>query len=86
MRRIHVVIVSVLMGLAPAIAHEHPVQHETQVSARNPADCYCLARGLAYSEGDTICLSTPEGARMAECTMEQNVMSWSFKARPCPAT
>ncbi len=80
--------------LFPALAHERPPGPQSppgrggaaihQAQAHNPLDCYCRAQGRIFAPGEAICLRTPQGARMAECQMVVNVMSWGVTDRPCP--
>jgi hypothetical protein len=56
----------------------HPAQ------SHDPLDCYCRAQGQIFAPGATICLRTPQGARMAECRMVINVMSWGLTDQACP--
>ena len=75
-----------LVLATPALAHEPaPVQH-AQAPGHNPLDCYCRAQGRIFAPGESICLRTAEGGRMAECQMVTNVMSWGITERPCPET
>lgn len=57
-----------------------------QAPVHNPLDCYCRAQGRTFAPGETICLKTAEGPRLAQCQMEINVMSWSITSKPCPET
>jgi hypothetical protein len=66
----------------PAAAHDRPPITHTQ--AHNPAECYCRAQGRMFAVGETACLRTGEGARLAECGMVLNNTSWRFTERPCP--
>jgi hypothetical protein len=34
-------------------------------------------------QGETLCIPTPEGQRMASCGMVLNVSSWTFLTEPC---
>ncbi len=70
---------------APVLAHQ-PARQAAQSTAHNPLDCWCLAKGRKFAPGETICLRTAEGGRMAECRMEVNVMSWTVTERSCPET
>jgi hypothetical protein len=36
-------------------------------------------------QGETLCIPTPEGERMASCGMVLNVSSWTFLAEACQA-
>jgi hypothetical protein len=84
---------AVLLAASPALAHERPHGPQTplpgdaafhRAQAHDPLDCYCRAKGRIFAPGATVCLSTPQGARMAECRMVVNVMSWGFTEQPCP--
>jgi hypothetical protein len=70
--------------VAPALAQEPaPVQH-AQATPHDPLDCYCRAKGQIFAPGESICLKTAAGGRMAECRMVTNVMSWGITDRACP--
>jgi hypothetical protein len=47
------------------------------------ADCTCRARGQAFELGQSTCLATPKGARIATCGMVLNNTSWRFSDTPC---
>jgi hypothetical protein len=47
------------------------------------ADCTCRARGQAFELGQSTCLATPKGARIATCGMVLNNTSWQFSETPC---
>ncbi|PSC02866.1 hypothetical protein SLNSH_21975 [Alsobacter soli] len=46
--------------------------------------CTCRAQGRTFEIGETACLRTPEGSRIARCVMVINVPSWQPTATPCP--
>src|SRR3712207_1934996 len=74
-------------GLHRAHGQETPLPGDTafhRAQAHDPLDCYCRAQGRIFAPGAMICLRTPQGARMAECRMVINVMSWGFTEQPCP--
>jgi hypothetical protein len=48
------------------------------------ADCTCRARGVVAAHGETLCIRTPEGVRLARCEKVTNVASWRFLDGPCP--
>jgi hypothetical protein len=48
------------------------------------AACTCRGRNVVAREGQTVCLSTPWGARLARCEKAQNVTTWRFLEAPCP--
>jgi hypothetical protein len=47
------------------------------------AECTCRARGQAFELGQSTCLATPRGARIATCGMVLNNTSWQFSDTPC---
>ncbi|MBY0611836.1 MAG: hypothetical protein K2P80_06595 [Beijerinckiaceae bacterium] len=57
----------------PAFAQEAPTLPE----------CTCRANGHNFKLGENICLSTPNGPRMAMCELTQNVTNWRFSDRGC---
>ena len=75
----------VALGLlaAPALAKE-PARVQHAQATHNPLDCYCRAQGRIFAPGESVCLRTAEGGRMAECRMVTNVMSWGITERACP--
>jgi hypothetical protein len=91
MLRTRIVIVSLAIGLAPVTsgtlsAQEQPPIRQAQAIPHDPANCYCRAKGRTFAEGESACLATPQGWRMAECLMVTNLMSWGFTERTCPET
>lgn len=54
------------------------------MSAARAADgCTCRAQGRAFMLGDTACIATPAGPRLATCGMAANVTSWTFSGTSC---
>ena len=51
------------------------------------ADPNCTCRGLGrnFDVGETACLETPKGPRIATCGMALNNTSWLFSDTPCVA-
>jgi hypothetical protein len=91
MRRAVILLTIALAG--PALAHDPaaqtgptPTAQTAQAPTHNPLDCWCLAKGRKFAPGESVCLTTAEGGRMAECRMETNVMSWGLTETPCPET
>jgi hypothetical protein len=85
------VILSGFMAIAPMLlssgaeAREAPPVRTAQAGAvHDPTQCYCRAQGRMFAVGESVCLRTAEGPRMAECEMVTNVTSWGLTARPCP--
>lgn len=47
--------------------------------------CTCRGSdGSSFQMGETICLRTVEGSRIARCVMVENNPSWQPSATPCP--
>jgi hypothetical protein len=46
-------------------------------------DCTCRAQGRDFTLGQSVCLATPRGARIATCGMVLNNTSWQFTETPC---
>lgn len=53
-------------------------------SAEVAAECVCRGRNVVAAEGETVCLSTPAGPRLARCDKVLNNTSWTFRPGPCP--
>jgi hypothetical protein len=69
----------------PAAAQEPaPQPRPMQAQAHDPAECFCRAQGTTFAVGQTACLRTSEGPRVAECGMVLNNTSWHFTQRACP--
>jgi hypothetical protein len=47
------------------------------------ADCTCRSQGRDFELGQSTCLQTPKGARIATCGMVLNNTSWTFSDTPC---
>jgi len=43
----------------------------------------CRAQGRHFELGQTACLPTPNGPRLATCAMVLNNSSWQFSETPC---
>ena len=70
-----------LMLCAPAaIAAESPW---VALGAQHP-ECTCRFKGESLGLGSQACIATPQGMRLAECVMEQNITSWRAGQQPCP--
>ena len=46
-------------------------------------DCTCRAKGRRLHLGDTLCLDTAEGPRVAMCIKNQNLTFWKFSSEGC---
>jgi hypothetical protein len=53
-------------------------------SAAADPNCTCRARNVVATLGDIVCIATPNGRRLAQCTMVLNNTSWTFLDAPCP--
>lgn len=47
------------------------------------ADCTCRAFGRDFALGQSACLATPAGFRLATCGMVLNNTAWHFSPTPC---
>ncbi len=80
---VHMGTLAFLAGLllgSPALA-------ETPPGAAQPEhgpDCTCRAQGRDFELGQTACLASPNGPRLATCGMVLNNTSWQITRRPCP--
>jgi hypothetical protein len=56
----------------------------TAMAGAAEADCTCRARGVVAEHGQTLCIRTPEGFRLARCDKVSNIASWTFLDETCP--
>lgn len=49
-------------------------------------ECICRAPQLTAVVGQTVCLATPRGPRLARCEKVLNNTAWRFLARSCAAS
>jgi hypothetical protein len=54
------------------------------VAAPAGATCKCRARNVVAMEGQTVCIVTPSGPRLARCDKVTNVTSWTMLGG-CPS-
>jgi len=47
-------------------------------------DCTCKYQDYDVPEGQTICMQTPNGSKMATCSRVLNNTSWKFLNQECP--
>lgn len=69
---------------ASSLADPAPPVTSVQVQGHDPSECACRAEGRTFSLGQTTCLRTSEGPRLAQCGMVLNNTSWRFTDRICP--
>ncbi|MEM5584811.1 hypothetical protein WNZ15_20275 [Roseibium sp. AS2] len=55
-------------------------------AAAQNVSCTCRYQGADYGLGDSICLKSPDGMRMATCDMVLNNTSWKLSDAPCPVS
>ena len=55
-------------------------------TARAGENCTCRASNVEAQEGQTVCVSTPNGSQMARCEKVLNNTSWRFLGTPCPVS
>jgi hypothetical protein len=85
MPRLLIAVGAALMLSSATLAHDpSPRPEAAQVQVHDPMNCFCRAQGKTFAIGETACLRTSEGPRVAECGMVLNNTSWQFTARPCP--
>ena len=48
------------------------------------ADCICRNRGVEVTEGETACIKTAKGPKLALCEKNLNVTNWKFLGEACP--
>jgi hypothetical protein len=84
MRSVVCLLPLLVLGPLPALAGEIRPLHHVQMTGQSHANCFCRAQGRMFAYGESVCLRTPEGPRLAQCLMELNVTSWTITERPCP--
>ena len=52
-------------------------------AARAEPNCTCRARGRGFELGQSACLQTSKGPRVAVCVMVLNNTSWQISETPC---
>jgi hypothetical protein len=75
-----------VMAAAPVsrAASDTPPPTPVQAAPANPhANCYCRGNGKQFPVGQTVCLRTPKGPRIATCGMSLNNTSWQMTDEPC---
>ncbi|MEZ0169813.1 hypothetical protein [Microvirga sp. TS319] len=77
-------VLALLSLLVPLLAGTPAAAQPAQAPDHNAIDCYCRAQGRMVPQGETVCLKTADGPRLAQCRMEINVMSWNITSTPCP--
>lgn len=87
MMRIGVSAVAALIAAhAPALGQAQSTrQWPSQAQRWTPQipDCTCRAQGRDFGMGETICLRTANGDRLAVCGMVLNNSSWNVLDTPC---
>jgi hypothetical protein len=48
------------------------------------AECTCRFPGGSVKEGQSVCIKTANGPKLARCEKVQNVTSWKFLEQSCP--
>jgi hypothetical protein len=84
------IIIALAAGFAMPASADGPgrngSQPPIQVQLRGSPYCVCRAPGRTFEVGQTACLQTPNGPRLAECSIVINNTSWRFTDSPCPET
>jgi hypothetical protein len=68
--------------LGTAVMAALAVLLDARPSVADP-ECTCRAQGRDFTLGQSVCLATPKGARIATCAMVLNNTSWQFTETPC---
>jgi hypothetical protein len=66
----------------PALSQDQPGQPQAQAGPH--AECYCRAQGRMFAVGETACIRSAEGPRIAHCGMVLNNTSWRLTGQSCP--
>jgi hypothetical protein len=69
---------------SPASADDRQAGFSARTVQAHDPDCVCRAQGRTFAVGESACLRTTSGARLAHCGMVLNNTSWHFTERPCP--
>lgn len=75
------------LGIVPSAASAEDRMADSRirtVQVQHAVDCVCRAGGRTFAVGESACLRTATGTRLAECGMVLNNTSWHFTERPCP--
>jgi hypothetical protein len=81
---------ALVMGAAATAASQQagpppPAAIVTAQDAPSLPPCTCRAKGQVFQMGESVCLDTPDGPRLALCVMDQNVSSWRRTPAACPS-
>lgn len=69
-------------GAGAVPAQTVPKDHVAPVAEDPP--CFCWADGRKIAEGQTACIRTATGRRLAACDRVINMMSWRVSEDICP--
>jgi hypothetical protein len=92
MRRPALIIAAVVLAAAEAAAQQAGAPGQPAFSQRQPftpgppvelPPCTCRASGQDWRIGQTVCLRTSGGERLAICTTDENVTTWRISNVPC---
>ena len=71
-----------MRGLAAAVAIALIAALAAPPAGADPK-CTCRAHGRQFELGQTVCLMTPKGGRLATCGLVLNNTSWRVSDTPC---
>lgn len=79
-------VAAMIAASAPALGQNQSTrQWPSQVQRWTPhlPECTCRAQGRDFGMGETICMKTANGDRLAVCGMAQNNTSWNVLDDAC---
>jgi hypothetical protein len=85
-RSAYAAILAIGIATSPAIIRADEAQElaGAQMAQAYPPDCVCRAQGRTFAVGESVCLRTATGPRVAFCGMVLNNTSWELTERSCP--
>jgi hypothetical protein len=75
---------AIAIVVTPARADDRQTAAVEKAQAGHSADCVCRAQGRTFAVGESVCLRTASGPRIALCGMVLNNTSWQMTERDCP--
>jgi len=85
-RSAYAAILAIAIAMTPAMVRADDAQElaGARMAQAHPPDCVCRAQGRTFAVGESVCLRTAAGPRVALCGMVLNNTSWELTERSCP--